>query len=283
MRAELGSQLCEDSSVYISNNPDSRQHTERWSTAAEGDVKFANRINLPFLAINRGHGSVSALGTFKHGVLIKLDNLTSIDVAANGKSAVLGGGVYSDLLLATLAEKNKVAGQNFGIVTKFRYKIFDYPNGQDIFHATYHFTVDQLEILFEHLNRLLNNGTLPRDVNAYVVLRSKPLISPRVSHTQDYTITKATSNSSSRFSSTTSTTSEPANKPHPTRKQSFPSTPSPSPTPPSHTRTFPTDPSKQASVIPPAQPAYQQKPAFRLVSRLTISPPTARSTTYSKT
>lgn len=38
MRAELGSQLCEGSSVYISNNPDSRQHTERWSTAAEGVV-----------------------------------------------------------------------------------------------------------------------------------------------------------------------------------------------------------------------------------------------------
>ncbi|KAL9025196.1 MAG: hypothetical protein Q9180_007712, partial [Flavoplaca navasiana] len=182
-------------------------------------VKFANRINLPFLAINRGHGSVSALGTFKYGVLIKLDNLTSIDIAADGESAVLGGGVYSDLLLATLAKKNKVAGyaglmgdnilemdvvtangseitvsessnpdlywamrgagQNFGIVTKFRYRIFEYPNGQDIFHATYHFTEDQLEILFEHLNGLINNGTLPRDVNAYVVLRSKPLISPR--------------------------------------------------------------------------------------------------------
>ncbi|KAL8913489.1 MAG: hypothetical protein Q9171_001677 [Xanthocarpia ochracea] len=54
-------------------------------------VRFANKINLPFLAINRGHGSVSALGTFKHGVLIKLDNLTSIVIAADGKSAVLGG------------------------------------------------------------------------------------------------------------------------------------------------------------------------------------------------
>ncbi|KAL8854461.1 MAG: hypothetical protein Q9221_000732 [Calogaya cf. arnoldii] len=71
------------------------------------------------------------------------------------------------------------AGQNFGIVTKFRYKIFDYPNGQDIFHATYHFTEDKLEILFEHLNKLLNNGTLPRDINAYAVFRLKPLISTR--------------------------------------------------------------------------------------------------------
>ncbi|KAI4090478.1 MAG: hypothetical protein LQ344_004702 [Seirophora lacunosa] len=107
MQAELGSQLCQNSLVYISNRPGFRDHTERWSTAAEGDVlivvtpsckedvakavKFANRMNLPFLAINRGHGSVSALGTFTNGVLIKLNNLVSIDIADDGKSAVLGG------------------------------------------------------------------------------------------------------------------------------------------------------------------------------------------------
>ncbi|KAI4180354.1 MAG: hypothetical protein L6R41_007284 [Letrouitia leprolyta] len=230
MRAEFGSQLCKNSTLYVSDS-DSRSHTERWSTAAEGDVliivvpacekdvatavKFANQVNLPFLAINRGHGSVSALGTFRNGVLIKLNKLVSIDIATDGKSALLGGGVYSQQLLAILAEENKVAGpglgggfgfyqgyaglmadnliemevvtadgseitvsessnpdlfwamrgagQNFGIVTKFRYKIFDYPNGQDIFYATYHFTEDKLEILFEHLNRLLDNGSLPKD------------------------------------------------------------------------------------------------------------------------
>ncbi|KAL8951392.1 MAG: hypothetical protein Q9222_002642 [Ikaeria aurantiellina] len=227
MQAELGSQLCKNSSVYISNKPGSRDHTERWSTAAEGEVllvvvpacekdvarvvKFANRMGLPFLAINRGHGSVSALGTFRSGILIKLNNLVSIDVAADGKSAVLGGGVYTDLLLATLAKESKVAasggcgcvgiagpglgggfgfhqgsmglmadsfiemnvvtadgseitvsessnpdlywgmrgaGQNFGIVTKFRYKIFDYPNGSSImpvfvYHFYYFGTIEQ--------------------------------------------------------------------------------------------------------------------------------------------
>lgn len=107
MGAELGSRLSNNSLVYISKDLDSRDHTERWSTAAEGDVlivvvptcekdvatavKFANQVNLPFLAINRGHGSVSALGTFRNGILIKLNNLTSIDIAADGKSAVLGG------------------------------------------------------------------------------------------------------------------------------------------------------------------------------------------------
>lgn len=206
------------------------------------------------------------------------DNILEMDVVtADGSEITVSESSNPDLYWAM-----RGAGQNFGIVTKFRYKIFEYPNGQDIFHATYHFTEDQLEILFEHLNKLLNNGTLPRDVNAYVVLRSKPSISPRVSRIQDHAITKATSNLKSRFSSITSTTSEPANKLHHTRKQFFPSTQSPSPTRPFHTRTFPTDHSKQASVIPFARPAFQRKPAFRWVSRFTMYPPTARSTTYSK-
>lgn len=38
MQAELGSQLCHNSAIYTSDNSDSRFHTERWSTAAEGDV-----------------------------------------------------------------------------------------------------------------------------------------------------------------------------------------------------------------------------------------------------
>ncbi|KAL8990020.1 MAG: hypothetical protein Q9169_008228, partial [Polycauliona sp. 2 TL-2023] len=176
-----------------------------------------------------------------------MNKLTSIDIAVDGKSAVLGGGVFTDLLLETLAREGKVAGkqpgavdalvqrvqaleedlackrplkvhhrlqyaynefpsyqgyaglmgdnfvemdvvtangseifvsgssnpdlfwamrgagQNFGIVTKFRYKIFDYPKGPNIFHATYHFTEGKLEILFEHLNRLLDHGSLPVD------------------------------------------------------------------------------------------------------------------------
>ncbi|KAL8913490.1 MAG: hypothetical protein Q9171_001678 [Xanthocarpia ochracea] len=103
------------------------------------------------------------------------DNILEMDVVtADGSEITVSESSNPDLYWAM-----RGAGQNFGIVTKFRYRIFDYPNGQDIFHATYHFTEDQLEVLFKHLNSLINNGTLPRDVNAYVVLRSKPLISPR--------------------------------------------------------------------------------------------------------
>ncbi|KAL8646740.1 MAG: hypothetical protein Q9226_006734 [Calogaya cf. arnoldii] len=119
------------------------------------------------------------------------DNLIEMDVVtANGSEIVVSESSNPDLYWGM-----RGAGQNFGIVTKFRYNIFDYPNSQDIFHATYHFTEDKLEILFEHLNRLLNNGTLPRDINAYAVLRLKPLISTRVSRIRDYKVTKTTSNS----------------------------------------------------------------------------------------
>lgn len=34
------------------------------------------------------------------------------------------------------------AGHNFGIVTKFKHKIFDYPKGQDTYYATYFFRGD---------------------------------------------------------------------------------------------------------------------------------------------
>ena len=74
-------------------------------------VKFANLVDLPFLAINRGHGSAGALGTIKNGFLIRLDNLDTIDIAADGKSATMGGGVYVDQVLSTLAENNKVCGK----------------------------------------------------------------------------------------------------------------------------------------------------------------------------
>ncbi|KAL8809979.1 MAG: hypothetical protein Q9200_002964, partial [Gallowayella weberi] len=90
------------------------------------------------------------------------DNIIEMDVVtADGSEITVSESSYPDLYWAM-----RGAGQNFGIVTKFRYKIFDYPNGQDIFYAMFHFTEDKTEALFEHLNGLLNNAS------AYV----KPII-----------------------------------------------------------------------------------------------------------
>ncbi|KAL8856133.1 MAG: hypothetical protein Q9178_007258 [Gyalolechia marmorata] len=261
---------------YGFTSPDFGEYTERWSTEAEGDilvvvvpgcqkdvatvVKFANLFDLPFLAINRGHGTPSALGTIKHGVLVKMFNLDAIGIAADGKSATMGGGVYVDQALAKLAESNKRlvpvvasawlvlvleevlegreycrlgaadglkltalvprymgyaglisdniiemnvvtadgsevkvsqssnsdlywgmrgAGHNYGIVTQFKHKIFDYPKGQDTYYVTYFFTGSQLEVFFAQLNRLLDNGNLPKDVNTYTLYLLNPFINPK--------------------------------------------------------------------------------------------------------
>lgn len=73
------------------------------------------------------------------------------------------------------------AGHNFGIVTKFRHKIFDYPRGQETYYVTYIFSEDKLETLFTRLNKLLNRGQLPRDANTYVLYVYNPDINPKVS------------------------------------------------------------------------------------------------------
>ena len=159
------------------------------------------------------------------------------------------------------------AGQNFGIVTKFKYKILDYPNSQEIFYATYYFTEDKLEALFEYLNKLLDNGTLPRDVNAYVVLRLKPHISPKVSCIWPSELRESILMSHSLFLFTTSTTSETASKlPHMWNRSST-SAPYPAPMQAFHTSTSHTSPSKQASGIQLAWQAFRQKSAFQSASR----------------
>ncbi|KAG8530172.1 uncharacterized protein KY384_005655 [Bacidia gigantensis] len=273
IQANLGSKLCKGASIYFPSSPEFGKFTTRWSIAAEGDilvvvvpacakdvstvVKFANVVSLPFLAINRGHGTPSALGTIKHGILIRLDNLDGINVAADGQTATLGGGVYSDQLHAKLAETNKVAGKrefsfieisilrsliatgscgcvgivgpglgggfgkwatlkdstqilqlnvttadgsevtvsqssnadlfwgmrgaghNYGIVTSFKQRIFDYPNGQNTYYVTYIFTGDQLEAFFNQVNKLLNNGTLPKDANTFALYLLNPEVSAK--------------------------------------------------------------------------------------------------------
>lgn len=123
----IGPKLCTGGSIYFPSSPEFADLTERWSAATEGDilvvvvavceedvataVKFANLANLPFLAVNRGHGTTLTLNRIKHGVLIKLSNFNTIDIAEDGNSAFLGGGVYADQVLEKLAEKNKVASK----------------------------------------------------------------------------------------------------------------------------------------------------------------------------
>ncbi|KAL8947997.1 MAG: hypothetical protein Q9222_005779 [Ikaeria aurantiellina] len=127
---DLWPTLSRDARIYFHNNADFANLTERWSVFSEGDiavviepattqdvaaaVKFANHYGLPFLAVNGGHGSTSSLNTIQHGVSINLQKLKKIQIAADGHSAILGGGVNTHEVVNTLAASNKVTATTNG-------------------------------------------------------------------------------------------------------------------------------------------------------------------------
>ena len=105
------------------------------------------------------------------------DNFIELDVTtADGNQITVSQTAHPDLFWAM-----RGAGHNFGIVTKFKYHIFDYPKGPDTYYATYFFTGDKLEAFFILLNKLLDNGKIPKDANTNAGLLSNPALSPKVS------------------------------------------------------------------------------------------------------
>ncbi|KAI4143665.1 MAG: hypothetical protein LQ341_002854, partial [Variospora aurantia] len=180
-------------------------------------IKLANMLGVPFLAVNRGHGTAMDINDCRHGINIHIRSLDSITFAEDGQSAVLGGGVYSDQVIRSLAARGKAtggglgryqgfyglvadsilemtvvtakgsivtasdrqnaelfwamrgAGHNFGIVTQIKYKIYD-DVVPDWWIATYHFTKENIDQVFEVLNQLNGNGSQPKELTTYTVL-----------------------------------------------------------------------------------------------------------------
>lgn len=73
-------------------------------------VKFANAVDVPFYVVNRGHGSTITQLAFKHGIQINMRKLTNIEIADDGKSAMMGGGVWVDEIRRVLDAKGKATG-----------------------------------------------------------------------------------------------------------------------------------------------------------------------------
>lgn len=86
-------------------------HSLDYNADHPNQIKYANKYRLPFLAVNRGHGTSIDLNKLHHGISIYVRSLDSIAIAADGKSATLGGGVYADQLIKTLAIVGKTAGK----------------------------------------------------------------------------------------------------------------------------------------------------------------------------
>lgn len=100
------------------------------------------------------------------------DNIVDADlVLANGSTITVSSSSHSDLLWAL-----KGAGHNFGIVTRFTLKTYQSP-AQDWYFAQFVFTQDKLETLVTQVNKMMNNGTQPKELMNYYLYAWNPAIS----------------------------------------------------------------------------------------------------------
>lgn len=107
----LEDSLSSTAKVYFPGSSGFTNATTRWSVleepkvnvvvvpGTENDVvetvKYANKKNLPFLTYNGVHGALVSLGKMDHGVGISLNQLSSVEVAEDGKTVTIGGGTVS--------------------------------------------------------------------------------------------------------------------------------------------------------------------------------------------
>ncbi|KAF3030379.1 hypothetical protein E8E12_000586 [Didymella heteroderae] len=82
------------------------------SLSSQYNVKFAYENDIPILAYNGHHGSLTTLGKMDYGIAINLVQLNSLKIAKGGKTATVGGGINSHNLTETLwaAGKQAVTG-----------------------------------------------------------------------------------------------------------------------------------------------------------------------------
>jgi FAD/FMN-containing dehydrogenase len=73
-------------------------------------ILYANRHNIPFLAMGSGHGSAGALGNVHDGIQIWTRQLKNIRISADGKTVTVGGGVKVKELTDALWAAGKQTG-----------------------------------------------------------------------------------------------------------------------------------------------------------------------------
>ncbi|KAL8746254.1 MAG: hypothetical protein Q9190_001710 [Brigantiaea leucoxantha] len=132
--AQLGSRLSENATIYFQNDPRFANATARWSVygapniavvvepgietdvatiqCLRGKVRFATRYDLPFLAVNKGHGFTSTLGRLRHGIEIRIRTLNKIRIAEDGQSVFMQGGVLTDEVVSTLWDAGYVTSES---------------------------------------------------------------------------------------------------------------------------------------------------------------------------
>jgi FAD/FMN-containing dehydrogenase len=73
-------------------------------------VKFAFEKDIPFLAYNGHHGTITTLGRMDYGIEIYLPQLNTISIAKDKKTVTVGGGTNSKKLTDALWAVGKQTG-----------------------------------------------------------------------------------------------------------------------------------------------------------------------------
>lgn len=83
--------------------------------ATEEDVQasvfFANRFNVPFLAVSGTHGWATSLKTFPYGIQINMRKLNTTTISHDGKTAIVGGGTLQHEITRSLFANGRYAGK----------------------------------------------------------------------------------------------------------------------------------------------------------------------------
>ena len=119
-----------------------------------------------------------------------LDNIIEMDVVlADGAMITVSESSHADLYWGM-----RGAGHNFGIVTRFNYKVYDIPY-PEWYITTLVFTNDKLEEFFQLLNIFGANGTQPKEATTYSLYALNPEISATEVGTPDQCLLRELSKS----------------------------------------------------------------------------------------
>ncbi|KAI1355390.1 hypothetical protein F5Y01DRAFT_327100 [Xylaria sp. FL0043] len=124
----LTGRLSSGAHIYLPKSSGFEVATTRWSTfdtptfrlvvapSTENDVaevvKYANELNVPFLAVTGAHGAITTVGNLHDGIGIWMSALNSVEINHDGSTVTIGGGTLSKSVTDTLwaAGKQTVTG-----------------------------------------------------------------------------------------------------------------------------------------------------------------------------
>ena len=80
-------------------------------TRPNRQIKVANKLDLPFLAVSGAHGWPSTINRVKDGIQISMRRMNQTTIHPDGNIATAGGGILQHTFTSALWEQNKRAGK----------------------------------------------------------------------------------------------------------------------------------------------------------------------------